>query len=506
MSNTTRIAKNTILLYVRMFFIMLVTLYTSRVILEVLGVEDFGIYNVVGGVSSSFVFFSSALSNSTQRFLNFKLGENDIEGAKAVFNNSVFIYSAIAIFVLIVGIPLGHWFITHKLVIPQDKIDDAIKVFYVTVVMFLATMLLSVYDSVMIARENMKLYAFMGVFDAVSKLLVVFALLLTNDGRLVLYAVLLCLTHVISKVIPMVVCIRKYEESRFEFKYQREMIRQLLGFIGWNGFSCAVWMVNGQGINILINTFFGTIVNAANGIATQVMQAVNNFSVNFFTAVRPQIVKSFAAKEYEYFNKLIYASCRFSFYLTWMICLPIMIKSDYILHLWLGNPPEYASKFVVWTLLFSAINVLTNPVWSAAQASGKIAKFQMVGSSVYLLVFPISWVLLSYGAEPTIVFQVLCAVRFVYLFTITKILGENIDFPIKRFIKNVIIPVVKVGLVTAVCIIPISRYYDDTISKLALFTVTSVATTILITYLVGMKKNERKMVLGKIKAVTSKFI
>ncbi len=484
---------------------MFVTLYTSRVILEVLGEVDFGIYNVVGGVSSSFLFISSALSNSTQRFLNFKLGEKDMEGAKAVFNNSFIIYSVIALFVIIVGVPLGHWFVTHKLVIPEEKMDAAIGVFYVTVVMFIVTMLLSVYDAVLIARENMKLYAYVGVFDAVSKLLIVYALCLTDHNRLIFYAILLCIAHIISKVIPMVICIRKYEECRFQWMYQKELIRQLFGFIGWNGFSCAVWMINGQGINILINTFFGTVVNAANGIATQVTQAVNNFSVNFFTAVRPQIVKSYAAKDYVYFNKLIYASCRFSFYLTWMICLPIMSKSDYILHLWLGNPPEYAADFVFWTLLFSAINVISNPIWSAAQATGKIAKFLMVGSSVYLLAFPISWVCLSMGNEPTIVFQVMCGVRVAYLVTITKILGENIDFPMKRFVKNVIFPVLKVGIPTALIIFPLSKLFSDTFPSLILFTFGSILICLIIIFTIGMHQNERSMVIGKIKAIVGRF-
>lgn len=484
---------------------MLVTLYTSRVILEVLGEVDFGIYNVVGGVSSSFLFISSALSNSTQRFLNFKLGENDMEGAKSVFNNSFIIYSALALVVLIVGIPLGHWFVTHKLVIPAEKMDAAVAVFYVTVVMFIVTMLLSVYDSVMIARENMKLYAYVGVFDAVSKLLIVYALYFTDQDRLVFYAILLCITHIISKAIPMVICIRKYEECRLQWRYQKEMIRQLFSFIGWNGFSCAVWMINGQGINILINTFVGPVANAANGIATQVTQAVNNFSVNFFTAVRPQIVKSYAAKDYAYFNKLIYASCRFSFYLTWMICLPIMSKSDYILKLWLGNPPAYASDFVVWTLLFSALNVVTNPIWSAAQATGKIAKFLMVGSTVYLMAFPISWIFLSFGWEPTIVFQVMCVVRLAYLFTITKILGENIDFPMKRFIKNVIIPVLKVGIPSALIVFPLSRFFSDNFLSLVIFTLISITSTITIVFTLGMHRNERSMLMEKAKGVLGKF-
>ena len=505
MSNTSRIAKNTMLLYVRMFFIMLVTLYTSRVILEVLGVEDFGIYNVVGGISSSFVFFSSALSNSTQRFLNFKMGENDAAGTRAVFNNSFIIYAAFSVIVLLIGIPLGYWFVTHKLVIPEARMDAAVGVFFVTVFMFVATMLLSVYDSVLIARENMKCYAFVGVFDAVAKLAIVYALLLTDGEKLILYAILLCVVHLVSKLIPMVVCIRRYEECKFDLRYDKDLIKQLFSFIGWNGFGCAVWMINSQGINVLINTFFGTVVNAANGIATQVTQAVNNFSVNFFTAVRPQIVKSFAAKDYDYFNKLVYGSCRFSFYLTWMVCLPIMAKADYILQLWLGNPPDYASQFVIWSLLFSAINVLTNPVWCAAQASGKIAKFIMIGSSVFLLVFPISWILLSFGFDPTIVFQVMCVVRVAYLITITMVLGEYIDFPLKRFLKNVAIPVLKVGGASALMVFYMSRYAPDNIPGLLVFIVLALFFTMFFSYAIGMNPKEREMVKGKVRSILGRL-
>ena len=505
MSNSTRIAKNTLILYVRMFFIMFVTLFTSRVILEVLGEQDYGIYNVVGGISLSFVFFSNALSNSTQRFLNFKMGENDMAGAKAVFNNSFLIYLAIAAIVLLVGIPIGYWFVTHKLVIPEDRMNAAVGVFFVTVFMFVATMLLSVYNSVLIARENMKCYAFVGVFDAVSKLLIVYALMLSDCDRLLLYSILLCIAHLLSKMIPVIVCIRNYEECKFDLRYDRALVRQLFSFIGWNGFGCAVWMINSQGINVLINTFFGTVVNAANGIAAQVMQAVNNFSVNFFTAVRPQIVKSFAAKDYNYFNKLVYASCRLSFYMTWMICLPIIAKSDYILHLWLKNPPKYAFEFVSWTLLFSAINVLTNPVWCAAQASGKIAKFIMIGSSVFLMVFPISWVMLSLGHEPTIVFQVMCLMRLAYLITITKVLSGYIDFPLKRFLKNVLLPVLKVGGCGALLVFYIARYFPDTIYGLFAFVLISLTITGLFSYFIGMNGKERQMIKDKARGIMRKL-
>lgn len=505
MSNSSRIAKNTIFLYIRMGFIMLVTLYTSRVILEVLGVVDFGIYNVIGGISISFVFFSSALSNSTQRFLNYKMGENDEEGVKAVFNNSLLIYMALSAVVLIIGLPFGYWFVTHKLLIPAERMDAAIWVFVMTMFMFVLTTIMSVFDSVLIARENMKLYAFMGIFDAVSKLIIVYALTWTEYDRLIMYALLLCVVHIISKLIPMIICIRKYDECSFNFSPDRKYIKELFGFMGWNALGGAVWMINGQGINILMNTFFGAVINAANGVATQVTQAVNNFSVNFFTAVRPQIVKSFASNDYEYFTKLVYSSSRFSFYLTWMICLPLIMKADYILKLWLVTPPDYASQFVIWSLMFSSINILTNPVWSAAQASGKISKFVLVGSSVFLLVFPISWVMLSFGFNPTIVFQIMCVMRLCYLFACTMVLGEFIEFPINIYIKKVIIPILKVGTVSFAAVYLVAGCFSDKIVCLILFCLVTILICVLVSFYLGMNQSERHMVISKIGTVVGKF-
>lgn len=507
MSNVSRIAKNTLLLYVRMAFIMLVTLYTSRVILESLGVVDFGIYNVVGGLSSAFVFFSSALSNSTQRFLNFRLGEDDLAGAKSVFNNSLIIYSSIALMIIIIGVPLGYWFVTNKLILPAERMDAAIVVYFLTILMFVITMVLSVYDSVLIARENMTVYAFIGIFDALSKLAISKYIQYVHDGdRLIYYAVLLFIAHFIARMIPVIICNSKYEECSIALKYEKHLSSQLFGFIGWNGFGCLVWMINQQFINILINTFFGPIVNAANGIATQVTQAVNNFSVNFFTAVRPQIVKSYAAKDFVYFKNLIYYGSRFSFYLTWIVCLPIMLKPAYILQLWLQNPPEYASKFVFWTLLFSAINVLNNPIWTASQASGKISKFVMVGSLVFLMAFPISFIMLKLGYEDAvIVFQVLCIVRFVYLIVVVKILGENIDFPVGHYIRKVIYPILKVVLLSGVTLCFIVPYFPDTIISLALFVLLSIIFTSLICFSAGMNDKERTMVIAKGKNILRKI-
>lgn len=489
-----------------MMFIMIVTLYTSRVILRVLGVVDYGIYNVIGGVSSSFIFFSTALSNATQRFLNIKLGENNITGAREVFNNCFLIYLGIGLIICIVGIPLGYWFVTHKLQIPPERMDAAIWVFYVTIIMFTVTMMMNVFDSVLIARENMKVYAYIGILEAVLKLLIVYAVSFTDYDRLKLYALLLCITHITAKSLPAVVSLQKYEECTFNLTPKKSLIKEMFGFIGWNGFGCAVWMINEQGINILLNMFFGPVVNAARAISAQVTAAVNNFSSNFFVATRPQIIKSYAAKDYDYFTKLLYASSKFSFFLTWALCLPIMAKAGYILDIWLKTPPAYAAEFVVWSLLYCSINVLTNPSWSAIQAIGKLGKYISIGSTVFLMIFPLSFLLLWVGHNPVVVFKVMCIIRFIYVLVAVQIINQYIEYPLISYLKQVIFPISIVALPSALLNFSISNAFDNTFIMLLIFSIISFSITIFTSFIIGLNRREKNLVISKIHSIVCKTL
>ena len=291
-ANNRRIAKNTVFLYFRMLITMLVALYTSRVILDSLGIVDFGIYNVVGGMVTMFAFFSSSLSNATQRFLNFKLGENDSEGTNRVFNLSLLIYFIISIVVLIAAEIIGLWLLYNKLVIPPERMDAAFWVMQATIVSLFVTLNGIVFNSMLIAKENMKIYAYIGIIEACAKLAIAFAIAYTPFDKLKIYSVLLLAVTVCIQSFYAIVCYRKYAESRFKPYWDRTLFTEMFKFAGWNGFSTLIWAINDQGSTILLNIFFGPAVNAAKGVANQVNGAVSQFTNNFFTAVRPQIVKS----------------------------------------------------------------------------------------------------------------------------------------------------------------------------------------------------------------------
>lgn len=496
--NSKRIAKNTVFLFVRMLLIMGVTLYTSRVVLRVLGVEDFGIYNVVGGLASSFVFFSSSLSNATQRFLNFELGRGNIINVRNIFNISLLIYSVIALIVFVVSEIGGMWFINHKLVIPVERLGAAIWAFQMMVISLIVTLIGVVFDSVLIARENMKLYAYMGILEAGGKLLIVYVLDYMPLDKLKLYSILLLCVALTIKIIPAVFCIRKYPECRIRLYWDISLFKEMFKFVGWNGFGTAVWAVNEQGMTILLNIFFGPVVNAAKAIATQVNAAVNNFGSNFFVAVRPQIVKSYANKEYAYFVELIHDSSRYSFYLMWLLCLPVLLRVDYILELWLGIVPGYTSEFARWILIYSLVNILTNPFWSAIQAIGKLRRYILVGSTIYLMAFPISYLFLRCGSCPVVVFQILALVRLAYLFITIKIVGCYVSIPMLRYIRQVVVPIMKVTVVSLIVMIPLNFYFEEDFLSFFIVSALSVMVSLLVIVFGGITSKERSMIIFKI--------
>lgn len=504
-TNNKRIAKNTIFLYIRMLVVMCVTLFTSRVILQALGVVDFGIYNVVGGLSSSFIFFSSALTNSTQRYLNIALGRNNIVEVKNIFNLSLLIYTTIALLVTVIGALLGTWVITKKLIIPQDRIFDTYIVFYTTLFSFAITFISSVYESILIAHENMKIYAYLGVFDAVAKLGIAYCIYLTASHKLILYAFLMVGIQLTQKFILAIYCMRHYPECKYHFYWNKLLFKDMFAFTGWNIYGSGVWMINEQGINILLNMYFGPIVNAARGISVSVNNAVNNFSVNFFTAVRPQIVKNYAAGDYDYLKKLVFASSRYSIYLLWILCFPILLNTEYILSLWLGKVPEYAVLFVRWILIYSLFNSLNNPLWSVVLATGKLKKVVLIGSNIFLLAFPISLVFLKNGFSPDIVYPILIITRTLFLLVSLIIVGRLVNISITEYCYNVIRP-------TSIAIIPLAlvgfeltKYVGQNFMSFVVFAIWGITLSLLSIFIFGTSRSERNMIKGKIKSIISKI-
>lgn len=492
-SRSKRIVKNTLFLYFRMAFLMLITLYTSRVLLDKLGIEDFGIYNVVGGIAMMFTFFSSSLANVTQRFLNIELGRNNIRGASDIFNQHLFLYISLSIIVIIFAESIGLWFINYKLVIPIERQFAAICVFQFSILSLCVTLIGIVFNSVIIAHEDMKIYSYISVFEGIAKLIVAYVISISVFDRLIFYGLLLFLITIFIQSFYAIYCIKNFTECKLYFIWDKVLLKNTSAIVGWNIIGTAVYAINDSGINVLLNIFFGPIVNAARAISFQISSAVSNLAVNFFTSVRPQIVKSYASGDFEYLVKLFFNSSRYSFYLLWFLCLPVMFSIDTILNFWLKEVPDFTGIFTIWVLIYSLINVLNNPVWSIALAVGKLKNYILIGSSIFLLIFPLSYIALKMGASPISVFIIMCIVRTLYLIKVLDIIREYINFTFYDYLIYVIKPILKVICLSVVLVWSIKCINTGTVISFIIFIFISFLIILFTIYMFGITKEENKV-------------
>lgn len=498
------IAKNTLFLYLRMLITLCVTIYTSRVVIEALGVTDYGIYNLVAGVSTSFVFFSSALSTSTQRFLTFEIGRGDRLRLGHIFSLSLEIYGAIAILVLIAGLCIGDWLVTEKLVIPAESRSSALIALYAMMLQLALMLPASVYESALIAHENMKLYAWLGITDACAKLAIAYAVIYMPH-KLATYASLMVVAQLIPYIIMVTYCLRRYPETHPKWYWSKSAFKEMFGFTGWNMYGSVIWMVNEQGITVLLNLFFGPVVNAARGVATSVNNAVNNFSTQFFTAVRPQIIKRYASELHESLLGLIFSSSKFTLYLLWLLCLPIMLRADYILHLWLKQVPEYSTQFVIWTLAYTMVNSLNNPSYTALSATGHLRRGVLIGSNLFLLAFPISYIALKCGLAPVSVYPALMAGRLAFFVVTVHELRRYIPVTYGAYACKVGWPLAKVICLSLIILLPLNALCPSTFMGLMLFTAICIVISLCIIYSTGLVRSERMLVIDKIKHLLHKI-
>lgn len=493
-SKSKRIAKNTIFLYIRMLFVMFITLFTSRVVLDKLGIEDFGINNVVGGLAMMFAFFSSSLTNATQRFLNIELGLKNPIGANHVFNQHLVIYVIIICVVVLLAETIGLWFVMNKLVIPLERLSAALWVYQFTIISLAITLIGIVFNSMIIAHEDMKIYSYVGMLEGVLKLIIAYAISVLPFDRLITYSFLLLILTLLVQSCYACYCFKCYEECKFHFIWNKKSIKETFSFISWNFVGTAIYAVNDQGINILLNVFFGPIVNAARAISYQVSSAINNLGTNFYTAVRPQLVKSYAAKDYGYLIYLFFNSSKYSFFLMWMLCLPVMLSIDTILNLWLKEVPQYTNVFTRWILAYSLVNILTNPIWSIMLAVGKLKKYISIGSGIMLINFPIAYFFLKWGYSPVCVFISLFLIRLLYLLITLKILREHINFSFTSYLKKVLLPCVNVFVLSAFISIPIYKVLSDNLLEELTSSFISIIMIIASIWMLGCTQKEKMLI------------
>lgn len=501
--NNKRIAKNTLLLYFRMLLMMFVTLFTSRVVLDKLGVTDYGIYNVVGGVVAMLGFLNSSMSNAVQRYLSFEIGKNNKAGVNRIFNVSLFAHAGIAVFVFVVMEIVGVWYLNTHMNIPAERMDAANWVLQCSIFTTLFTIVQVPYNAIIISKEQMGIYAYISILEVVLKLLVVYMLAIGNFDKLKLYSVLIMVVTIGIVMIYRCYCTRKYKEAKFKFVKDWNLLKQIVGFASWNMLGELAWVFTGQGVNIILNSFFGPVVNAARGLAEQVNGAVNRFVANFQTAVNPQLIKNYASDQLGEMKTLLFRSTRFSYYLLLALSLPIILKMDFILHLWLKEVPDYTTGFCQLVLVSSLVSTLSNLLAQVARAYGKIRNYQIIVSIFLFLNFPLSYIVLKFGCSPLSTMFVNIGVNAMLLFVRLRLTNRMIQMTYGSFIRNVLFPVI---IVTSVAlVIPLTIYFmlDNSIISFIIVCLVSFVSVGVSTYALGMNANERQYILAAISKINT---
>ena len=496
--NNKRIAKNTLFLYVRMLLIMGVTLYTSRVVLHVLGVEDFGIYNVVGGVVVLFTFVNNAMITSTQRFLNYELGRRDLKAAQRVFSASVTIHLGIALLTLVLAETVGLWFLERYIKYPANREWAVMLTYQFTILATCINIIRTPYNAAIIAHERMSFYAYISVMEAVLRLLVVYLLGLASWDRLIFYAFLMFVVLALVLVCYYLYCRRSFAVCLYRFFWDKSLYCELLGFSGWSLFGGVANMGASRGLNILLNLFFGVTVNAAMGIANQVQTAVYSFVGNFQTAFNPQIVKSYASGDRGYFIDLIMRTSKYSYFLLFAISLPLYICCEEVLSLWLGEVPAYTVSFCRFMILFSLLDALQGPLWVSVQATGKIRDYQILMSVMILSDLPPSYLFLRMGYVPEVVLAIRCLLNLLILFVRLWYLWHLYDFPVWRYLREVVGRIVCVTVVSFGVISCLSMDVLPVVKILGTIFISIIGNLFLV-YTIGFDNKERLLIIKQIK-------
>lgn len=503
LTSNKRIAKNTILLYVRMFFVMCIQLYTSRVVLQALGVEDYGIYNVVGGIVTMFAFLNAAMNSSTQRYITFYLGKGDKSELQEVFSNCIFIHAMLAVVIIVLSETVGLWFLYNKMVIPAERMDAAFWVFQMSIITTVVLIFSTPYNATIIAYEKMSAFAYISIFEVILKLLTAFILLFSKWDNLVLYAVLTVIAQLIVRFIYVHYCNRHFSITKIVYRFNKQLFRSMTSFIGWNVWGGLSNVLYSQGLNILLNMFFGPVINAARGIAVQVQGVVQQFAFNLQTAINPQITKSYAIGELKSMRDLVYRCSRYTFFLLLIISLPIFLETSLLLNLWLTTVPEWTVSFTRIMLCIIMVDSVAAPLMTSSAATGNVKLYQTVIGGTMLLIVPVSYLFLKLGYNPSVVFFVhlaFCLITFVLRLIIVR---PMILLSIREYIKVTLWPCFKSGLLAIIIPTVLYMLLPNTLTNGVLVLLSSIIFSVIAVYLLGINHNERAFINQKISLVFS---
>ena len=501
--NNKRIMKNTLALYVRMILMMAVSLFTSRVILDTLGVEDYGTYNVVGGIIAMFSAFSGMFSGAISRFLTYELGKSGSSRLNEVFSTSVTIQLGIATVFIIVGEILGLYFLNYQLVIPEDRMVAANWVLQCSIVTFSINLISVPYNAAIIAHEKMSAFAYISIFEVTMKLLIAYTLYISPIDKLISYAILLMLLSVTVRLVYGSYCNRHFSECHYRFKYDKALLKEMSGFAGWNFIGSGAYILNTQGLNVLINMFFGVTLNAARGIANQVDGAIMQLVNNFMTAVKPQITKSIAAGDYSYMESLVCRGSKFGYFLMLLFFVPIYVEAPQILSLWLKTVPDYTVAFVRLAMIASMIDLLGTTISTTVIATGKVKEYYIVIGLFGLLVFPVTYLCFKLGCTPESCYYSFIGVYDFLLYLKLRHANKLVGFPIMKYFKEVLLKIIPITAFSLILTLFVSTLWEETVLRLVYVAIISFLINGIGIYFYGLKKTERKflknLVLQKIK-------
>lgn len=505
-SDNKRVAKNTLVLYFRMLFMMLIGLYTSRINLQSLGVEDFGIYNVVGGIVVMFSIINGSITASISRFLTFEIGTGNMEKLKKVFSTSVTIQIGISLLILLLAETIGLWFLNHKMVIPDSRMPAANWVYQFSIITFILNLISMPYNACIVAHEKMSAFAWITIYDAIAKLLIAWLTFIAPMDKLIFFSGFIVLIAFTQRMIYTSYCLHNFEECHYKFTIDKELLKHMSGFAGWNFIGASSAILRDTGGNIIINLFCGPAVNAARAIANRINTAILGFANSFMTAINPQITKSYASGEYEKMMGAIYKGAKFSFFLLLLLGLPVIMESEYIIHLWLGQVPEHTVLFVQLTILYAMSESISNPLVTAMLATGKIKNYQIVVGGLQMLNLPISYICLRLGCIPesvvivAIILSQCCFAARIYM------LRAMINLNAIDYVKKVYLRILSTLIITFILPVIVKYYMDD--SLLSFFTILSISfisACINILY-VGCNDKERSFIYSNISNIKNKII
>ena len=501
-SNNSRIARNTLFLYIRMFFVLFVSLYTTRVILHALGVVDYGINNVVGGFVSMFAFLNTSMSNGIQRFYNYNIGSEGEASITSVYNTALLIQIILAVIVLVLLETIGLWYINTKMVIPADRLGVANWLYQFSVFSLVLVVLQIPYSAAIMAHERMDYYALVSIIDVSLKL--AFALILPHISfdKLFVFGLYSFGIAALNFLMYFVYCKRRFKSIIVQRTFHRSLFQEMLSFSGWNVFGTFAYMLKGQGLNILLNAFFGPVVNAARGVSIMINNAIHGFQSNIVVSFRPQIVQSYAENKVSRVKSLMFSLSKLSYLMLFMLSMPVIIELPFILNLWLGNEvPDYTIPFTVLILANMIISSLTTPTSQVVHATGKMKNFQIGTSIVVCSILPISWIFLKLGASPVSVYIVSLSMTIINHGVCLWLLKKVFPYSIWEYSKQVLLPCFLVTVIASFLTWGTHQLFAESFVRMVVIAVIGVSTTVASAYIIAFNQYERELIKSFIKRI-----